>query len=119
MTATLTRHETGMAPAMRMLDAAGCRRLVAVTDVVDRAHLMWLAPGQEPTEAPVEECQLVKDLLAAGLAQLGDFDQTLPWYGGTHAHGKHVLPTVRGLAALERWRLYGTETATAGWAGVS
>jgi hypothetical protein len=115
-TATVAGRETGLADAMRMLDAAGHRQLVAITDVVDRAHLMWVP---EHTEGTSLECQLVKDLLATGLAQLGRFDEPLPWYGGARVHGKRVLATERGLAALERWRLYGEHTATTGWAGVA
>jgi hypothetical protein len=111
-TATLTR--SGLTEAMRLLQAARDRQLVAVTDVVDRAHLVWASLESEATAA---ETQMVKDMLAAGWAQLGDYDQTVPWYGGTQAHGRRVLPTERGLSALDRWNL--CDTVSGGWAGVS
>jgi hypothetical protein len=86
-----------------LLQAAGSRRLLAITDVVDRAHMLWLAPDGSGTEATAAQCRLVRALLAEGLAQLGTVSETVPWYGG-EAHGLRVLPTEQGRILLRLWQ---------------
>lgn len=84
--------------AKDLLRAATELELVAVTDIVDRAHLVRLR-GDDVVEAAAEEARLVQGLIDAGLAQLGEVPLVVPWYGG-EARGVRVLATEKGLTAL-------------------
>lgn len=96
---TTTQTTTGW-PGQGLLAAAAARELVAVIEVVDRPHLVWNRAGEDVVEASGEQVRLVLGLLESGLAQLGEIELTVPWYGG-QARGVRVLPTQKGLAVLD------------------
>jgi hypothetical protein len=89
---------------MELLQAAADRRLVGLTDVLDRAHVVWLEPDSSSVEASARDTRLVVELLREGLVQRGEQQVTVPWYGAGHAHGVRLLPTDRGRRVLGRLR---------------
>jgi hypothetical protein len=100
----------GLARPMELLAEASERRLVAITDKLDRPHLLRLP---ENTEASREDVLYVLQLLRAGLARLGaELPAPLPWSDGSEVHGRSVVPTQEGLTALGRWPL---SRYDAGW----
>lgn len=89
--------------AMEVLQAAEDRRLAAVVDAVEQAHVVWLRPGEPVTPAAEHDSRAVVYLFMSGLAQVGDRAQMLSWRGGL-APGRRVLPTEAGRVLLEQYR---------------
>ncbi|GLZ43522.1 hypothetical protein Acsp05_71460 [Actinokineospora sp. NBRC 105648] len=99
-----------------LLGYARDRRLLAVTDVVDRPHVLWTAADGTATELAPVEAEAVRQMVihavlpdslspygethSRRLVQLGAAVESLPWHGQT-AHGRRVLLTDTGRAVLD------------------
>jgi hypothetical protein len=91
---------------LAMLAQVRDRYLVLVTDVIDRHHVVALRPATTSTddgvvELPPVEVAVLAELYADGLVQVGRLPHDLPWYGGQTAHGRGLLLTTKGRAALD------------------
>jgi hypothetical protein len=91
-----------MRTRLELLQAARDRLLIGLTDVVDRAHVVWVEPDHSMPEASAADTHQVQQLMVAGLLQLGERLESVPWYGDSTAHGLRILPTQDGLVVLER-----------------